>query len=227
MLGAVIFDFDGVVADSELLHFKAVNKAFDLYGLSVSKEEHWEKYLGYTDYENVRAVNRDYRMGWDEATVQELVRHKTRIFDAVAVAEAVIIDGVLSFVDMLRQNGVPIAVCSGATRNDIDLMLEGTSLASRFDPVVTADDVKKGKPDPEGFQLVLRRLNERGKERIPAGECVVIEDSHWGLEAAAGAGMHTIGVTNTYDGEHLGPYAEMVVKRLDEIRMEDLQGLCS
>ncbi len=226
MLKAVIFDFDGVVADSELLHYRAMNKAFDLYGLSVPKEEHWEKYLGYTDYDNVRAVNRDYRMGWDEATVQELVRHKTRIFDEVAVAEAVIIDGVLSFVDMLRQNGIPIAVCSGATRNDIDLILEGTSLASRFDPVVTADDVKEGKPHPEGFELALKRLNDRGKERISAGRCVVIEDSHWGLQAARSAGMHTIAVTNTYDAGHLGPYAEMVVKRLDEIEMSDLQGLC-
>jgi beta-phosphoglucomutase len=226
MLGAVIFDFDGVVADSELLHYRAMNKAFDLYGLSVSKEEHWEKYLGYTDYDNVRAVNRDYHMGWDEATVQELVRHKTRIFDEVAVAEAVIIDGVLSFVDMLRQNGIPIAVCSGATRNDIDLILEGTSLANSFDPVVTADDVKEGKPHPEGFELALRRLNDRGKERISAAQCVVIEDSHWGLQAAKTAGMHTIAVTNTYDAGHLGPYAEMVVKRLDEIEMSDLQGLC-
>ncbi len=226
MLGAVIFDFDGVVADSELLHYRAMNKAFELHGLNVSKEEHWEKYLGYTDYDNVRAVNRDYRMGWDEATVQELVRHKTRIFDEVAVAEAVIIDGVLSFVDMLRQNGIPIAVCSGETRNDIDLILEGTSLASRFDPIVTADDVKEGKPHPEGFKLALRRLNDGGKERISAGQCVVIEDSHWGLEAARSAGMHTIAVTNTYDAGHLGPYAEMVVNRLDEIRMCDLQGLC-
>ena len=226
MLSAVIFDFDGVVADSELLHYRAMNKAFGLYGLSVSQEEHWEKYLGYTDYDNVRAVNRDHNMGWDEATLQELVRHKTGIFDEVAVTEAVIIDGVLSFVDMLQQNGIPIAVCSGATRNDIDLILEGTSLAGRFDPIVTADDVKEGKPHPEGFELALKRLNDGGKEPISAAQCVVIEDSHWGLQAAKTAGMHTIAVTNTYDVGHLGTYAEMVVNRLDEIKMSDLQGLC-
>ena len=226
MLGAVIFDFDGVVADSELLHYRAMNKAFGLHGLSVSKEEHWEKYLGYTDYENVRAVNRDHGMGWDEETVEELVRQKTRIFDEVAAEGAVIIDGVLSFVDMLRQQGIPIAVCSGATRNDIDLILEGTSLAGRFDPVVTADDVKDGKPHPEGYELALRRLNEGGKERILAGQCVVIEDSHWGLQAAKSAGMHRIAVTNTYDAGHLEQHAEMVVNRLDEIKMCDLQGLC-
>ncbi len=160
------------------------------------------------------------------ATVEELVREKTRIFDEVAAEGAVIIDGVLSFVDMLRQNGIPIAVCSGATRNDIDLILEGTSLASRFDPVVTADDVKEGKPNPEGFELALGRLNGGGKERILAGQCVVIEDSHWGLKAAKSAGMHTIAVSNTYDSGYLGPYAEMVVNRLDEIKMCDLQGLC-
>ncbi len=105
-------------------------------------------------------------------------------------------------------------------------MIEGTELAGVFDPIVRADDVKKGNPHPEGFKLALRLLNEHGNERILPGQCVVIEDSHWGLEAARNAGMHTIAVTNTYDAGRLGPCAEMVVNRLDEIRMHDLQGLC-
>jgi beta-phosphoglucomutase len=105
-------------------------------------------------------------------------------------------------------------------------MIEGTELAGVFDPIVSADDVKKGKPHPEGFELALRRLNDGGKDRILSSQCVVIEDSHWGLQAATRAGMHTIAVTNTYDGGHLGPYAQMVVNRLDEIKMCDLQGLC-
>ena len=226
MLGAVIFDFDGVVADSELLHYRALNSAFGLHGVKVPQEEYYQRYLGYSDYDCVEIVNADYKMGLDGEGIERLIVHKTEVFNRLIEQDTVIIDGVVDFVEMLRANEIPMAVCSGGTQSDIALMVEGTELAGVFDPIVSADDVKKGKPHPEGFELALRRLNEGGKERILAGQCVVIEDSHWGLEAAKSAGMHTIAVTNSYDAGYLGPYAEMVVNRLDEIKMCDLQGLC-
>ena len=226
MFRAVIFDFDGVVADSELLHYRALNKAFNSRGVDIPKEVHWAKYLGFSDYENVEAVNRDYRMGLDAAGVDEIVRDKTEFFDALARAEAPIIDGVVDFVSMLRQNGVPLAVCSGATLSDIRIMLEGTELVGAFDPIVTADDVRKGKPDPEGYLLALSKLNERLAADISVEECVVIEDSHWGIEAANAAGMHAVGVTNTYRAGELDGKADMVVDRLDVIGMDDLRTLC-
>ncbi len=226
MLKAVIFDFDGVVADSELLHYQALNSAFGLHGVQVGADEYYERYLGYGDYECIEIVNEDYKMGLDREGIERLIRHKTEVFNRLVKQDTAIIDGVVDFVEMLRANEIRMAVCSGGTQSDIALMIEGTELAGVFDPIVSAEDVKKGKPHPEGFELALRRLNERGKEPILAAQCVVIEDSHWGLVAAKGAGMHTIAVTNTYDAGHLGPYAEMVVNRLDEIRMHDLQGLC-
>lgn len=226
MLRAVIFDFDGVVADSELLHYRALNSAFGLHGVTIPEDEYYERYLGYSDYECVEIVNEDYKMGLDGGSIERLIAHKTDVFNRLARQERAIIDGVVDFVEMLRANEIPMAVCSGGTQSDIALMVEGTELAGVFDQIVSADDVKKGKPHPEGYELALRLLNERGNERIKAGQCVVIEDSHWGLEAARNAGMHTIAVTNTYDAGHLGPCAEMVVNRLDEITMGDLQGLC-
>ncbi len=226
MLGAVIFDFDGVVADSELLHYRALNSAFGLHGVKVPADEYYERYLGYSDYECVEIVNEHYKMGLDRGGIEQLIRHKTEVFNRLVKQDTAIIDGVVDFVEMLRANEIPMAVCSGGTQRDIALMVKGTELAGVFDPIISADDVKKGKPHSEGFELALRRLNDGGKERIFAGQCVVIEDSHWGLEAARNAGMHTIAVTNTYEAGHLGPYAEMVVNRLDEIRMHDLQGLC-
>jgi len=226
MLKAVIFDFDGVVADSELLHYRALNSAFGLHEVEVPKAEYYQRYLGYGDYECVEIVNEDYKMGLDGAEIERLIAHKTEVFNRLVKQDTAIIDGVVDFVEMLRTNEIPMAVCSGGTQSDIALMVEGTELAGVFDLIVSADDVKKGKPHPEGFELALSRLNDRAKERILAGQCVVIEDSRWGLEAARCAGMHTIAVTNTYDAGHLEGYAEMVVNRLDEIKMCDLQGLC-
>jgi HAD superfamily hydrolase (TIGR01509 family) len=226
MLKAVIFDFDGVVADSELLHYKALNRAFATRGLEIPKEIHWQKYLGYTDLENIMAVNEDYKMDWTQDDIGQLLELKTANFHALARTEAPIIDGVEEFVEMLKDNGFPLAICSGAIREDIDIMLEHSGFAHAFDVMVTANDVQKGKPDPEGYLLALEKLNLATGQKINAGECIVIEDSHWGLQAAQAAGMHRVAVTNTYPQSHLQKWAQLVVKRLDTITIQDLQRIC-
>ena len=105
------------------------------------------------------------------------------------------------------------------------MVLEEARLRHLFEVIVSGEQVKKGKPDPEGFLLSLQRLNENREKPITANQCVVIEDSHWGLEAAKAAGMHTIAVTNSYDAGQLG-MAEKIVDRLSELTIDDLQQLC-
>jgi len=226
MLKAVIFDFDAVVADSELLHYKALNKAFATRGVDVPKEVHWQKYLGYTDLENILAVNEDYKMNLTQAEVGQLCELKTANFHALARAEAPIIDGVEAFVKILKDKGLPLAICSGAIRDDIDLMLEHSGFAHAFDVIVSANDVQKGKPDPQGYLLALEKINQKTGKQIHADECIVVEDSHWGLQAAQAAGMHRVAVTNTYPQSHLQKWAQLVVKRLDTITIQDLQRIC-
>lgn len=226
MLKAVIFDFDGVICDSEYLHYRALNAVFQRYGVDVPKGVHWDKYLGYTDAENIEAVNRDYAMGLDAAGIRTIMAEKKEAFDAMARAESLVIEGVEPFVRMLMENGIDLAICSGALRSDIDLMLNGSGFADAFKVIVTADDITKGKPDPQGYRLALDKLNAFGGGDIKPLNCVVIEDSHWGLEAAATAGMHTVAVTNTYGRAELEGKAELIVDRLDLISCKMLRGLC-
>ncbi len=225
MLKAVIFDFDGVVADSEPLHYRAFAETVSRYGIELAKERYYTEYLGYTDIECAQAISADFDLRLDEAGIDRLIRDKTELFGQLVRSGNTIIDGVGRFVDMLRREGVRLAVCSGAFLDDIELMLKGSGLADSFEIIVAADHVSKGKPSPEGFLLALYRLNETDPGQILPGECVVIEDSRWGLEAAAAAGMHTIAVTNTYPADQLEPLAEMVVSRLDELTMSDLHGV--
>ena len=119
-----------------------------------------------------------------------------------------------------------LGICSGAIREDIRIMLEHSGFADAFDVMVTAEDIQKGKPDPQGYLLALEKLNEKTGREIQADDCIVIEDSHWGLQAAAAAGMHRVAVTNTYLKDHLQPWAELVVERLDKITVPDLQRIC-
>jgi beta-phosphoglucomutase len=225
MLKAVIFDFDGVIADSEFLHYKALNAVFNRCGVDIPKEVHWEKYLGYSDLDNIEAVNRDYNMGLDDGQIRQLIDDKKVIFDELVISGSVIIDGVAVFIQRLVEGGIRRAICSGALRSDIDLMLSGSGFADVFETIVAADDVKHGKPDPEGYLLALDKLNRSG-DPVKAGQCVVIEDSHWGLEAAAAAGMNPVAVTTTYNRSELGLKAKKVVDRLDELSIKELNALC-
>lgn len=227
MLEAVIFDFDGVIADSEPLHYRAFKETVSRYGIDLPKERYYGEYLGYTDIECTQAISVDFDLGLDEAGIDQLMQEKTELFDRLVQGKNTIIDGVCEFVDMLKREGVRLAVCSGALLGDIELMLAGTDLADSFEIVVAADHVQKGKPDPEGFLLVLQRLNETGPEQILPNDCVVIEDSRWGLEAAAAAGMHTIAVANTYPAEQLKGLAQKIVDRLDKLTISDLEGVCT
>lgn len=226
MLRAVIFDFDGVIADSEFLHYKALDKVFNLHGVHVPKEIHWEKYLGYTDIENIQAVSEDYHLNLSPGQVQELARQKAAFFNDLVREETAILDGVEALIDLLKQHHIRRAICSGAIRNDIEQMLAGSDLMDAFEVIITAEDVQKGKPDPQGYLLALRKLNQDEKNPINAAECVVIEDSHWGLAAAAAAGMHPVAITNTYPAEQLRDKAEMVIACLDELTIEELRNLC-
>jgi beta-phosphoglucomutase len=104
-------------------------------------------------------------------------------------------------------------------------MLEEARLRSFFDVIVSAEQVKKSKPNPEGFLLTLQKLNHNRQNPILPNQCIVVEDSHWGLEAAKSAGMHTIAVTNSYDAEQLA-MAEKVVADLGQLSISDLHELC-
>ena len=119
-----------------------------------------------------------------------------------------------------------MAICSGALLAEIELISEEAGLRHFFTAIVSAEHVKKGKPHPEGFLLALQKLNEGRTNPIPPNQCIVIEDSSWGLEAAKAAGMHTIAVTNSYDPDQL-PLAEKIVTRLNELSINDLQQLCA
>jgi len=226
MLKAVIFDFDGVITDSEILHFRAFNSVLAGHGFELTKKEYYGKYLGLSDTDCYRSLIGEGRLKIDPSQIEDLVGQKTRIFEEMALTEGNIIDGVREFLETLSHSGVPLAICSGALRAEIELILEQARLRDCFDVIVSAEEVERGKPHPDGFLLALKGLNDRGFGPIAPAHCVVIEDSHWGLQAAQAAGMRTVAVTNTY-GAALLKAADKVVDRLDELTLDDLAQLCS
>ena len=227
MLKAVIFDFDGVIADSELLHYKAINQIIARFGVDIPREKYWEHYLGYTDIDCFTAISDHYELDLGDKVLWGLVDEKFTAFEELIYNGTTIIAGVTDFIKMLVDNKIPVAICSGAVAADIDLMLQGSELKKVFDIIVSADDIEKGKPDPEGFTKALQILNRSRQEPIVPNQCLVIEDSHWGLQAARAAGMKSIAVTNTYPKEKLQDHADYVTDKLDSLTIEDVQKICT
>jgi beta-phosphoglucomutase len=226
MLRTVIFDFDGVITDSEILHLRAFNKVLSDYGIEIATRDYYKTYLGLTDVDCFKLLIQQGRLNSINIGIEDLVEQKNVVFEELAKSEGKIIEGVRDFLEMLAQNGVPMAICSGALLAEIELILEQAQLRTFFEVIVSAEFVKKGKPHPEGFLLTLQKLNQERQPLILAEQCIVVEDSHWGLDAAKAAGMHAVAVTNTYDADQLKT-AEMVVNHLNEIKMDDLNRLCA
>jgi beta-phosphoglucomutase len=226
MFRAVIFDFDGVITDSEVLHLRAFNKVLARYNIEIKEETYYKEYLGFTDLDCFKSVVDKNQLGLDTEQIRKLIKQKNQVFEELAASEATIFEGVPDFLQMLRDNRVPMAICSGAVLEEIALILEESGLGHFFDEIVAGDQITKGKPDPEGFLLALERLNKGKQKPIAPGDCVVIEDSHWGLEAGNAAGMHTVGITNTYNPGQLS-MAEKIVASLSELTIDDLRKLCT
>ena len=226
MLKAVIFDFDGVITDSEILHLRAFNQSLAQYGIEITKNDYYTMYLGFNDTDCYKLLIEKGLLKMDEQQINTLMIQKKKIFEQLAKTEGRMIEGVRDFLTMLEQNDIPMAICSGSLLTEVEMVLDEARLRHLFEVIVSGEQVKKGKPDPEGFLLSLQRLNENRENPITANQCVVIEDSHWGLEAAKAAGMHTIAVTNSYDAGQLG-MADKIVDQLNELSIDDLKQLCA
>jgi len=226
MLRAVIFDFDGVITDSEVLHLRAFNQSLVPYGVEITTKDYYTNYLGFSDFDCYKILVDKGLLKTDMRQIDGIIEEKSRIFEKLSKTEGRTIEGVHEFLQMLEENNIPMAICSGSLLVEIEVMLEESGLRHFFAEIVSAEQVKKGKPYPEGFILALKKLNKNSRSPIAAGECIVIEDSHWGLQAGKAAGMHTVAVTNSYDAERL-TIAEKIVSHLNELTIDDLQQLCA
>jgi beta-phosphoglucomutase len=216
MLEAVIFDFDGVIADDELLHLAGFQHALAAHGITISERDYYDRYLGYDDHDGFVAMLDDAGSEVDERVVADLMADKARVFRDLVQERVTIFPGVHALLDGLRAGGhpLPLAIGSGALRSEILLVLHAVDLADRFDVVVAAEDVSHGKPAPETF-LTACSLLGRSVPGLEPASCLVVEDSIAGLEAAAAAGMRSIAVTNSFAASDLS--ADLIVDSLEQV----------
>lgn len=223
MLEAVVFDFDGVIADSEPLHLAAFRRALEPRAIAVSDADYYDRYVGFDDRDGFRAILADRSVAADDATIEALCRAKARAFAELAAAESEPFAGVRELVvGLAAAPPVPLAIASGALHVEVDTLLVRFGLDGFFEAVIAADDVAASKPDPESYRAALAALARRHGPLDPA-RCVAIEDTPTGLAAARAAGMRTLAVETTHAASALE--ADSVVATLaavDRAQFEDL-----
>ncbi len=218
-LRAVIFDCDGVLADTEPLHLRAFNAVLGPLGISLTPTDYAASYLGLDDRDAFALALE--RAGLSTGLVDELVAAKARCFPPLLTAEMRIYPGVVPLVLALAP--LPLGIASGARREEIAIVLAHAGLERAFDVIVASEDVVAGKPHPEPYLTALAGLNRTGRAVTP-DECVAVEDSPVGITAARTAGMRCLAVTNSYDASALGA-ADLVVASLAAVGRSDVERL--
>lgn len=225
MIKALIFDFDGVIVNTEPLHHMAFQRVLAPLDLGFSWDEYHSHYIGFDDRDALRERFRQARQELSDARLTELMTRKADVFGQL-IAE----NGIRAFpgvVDLLSSAGdsLPLAICSGARRGDIEPVLNALKLTEAFDVIVSADDVKTSKPDPESYAVTVARLAQQFPlNKIVAGDCVAIEDTPAGVTSARKAGLQVMAVTNTYPPDRLAE-AGVTVRTLEGLTLDAIRGI--
>jgi beta-phosphoglucomutase len=200
---AVIFDFDGVIVDTEPIHYAAFQRVLEPLGLGFTWEEYVETYIGFDDRDAFRHVYSSHGTNLRQEELHELIEQKALFFAEVIRSGVSAYPGVLDLISHLHELKSPLAICSGALRSDIDPILSMLGISDFFDVIVTADDVAASKPDPECYQLTFQRLQLAHNDSFTKDATLVIEDTPAGICAAKAAGLTVCAVTNSYPAARL------------------------
>jgi beta-phosphoglucomutase-like phosphatase (HAD superfamily) len=208
VIRAIVFDFDGVIANSEPLHLRALQGVLAPLGMAVDRDEYYARYLGFDDVGAFQAIGKARGVDFSEADVRGLIAAKSTIYQTLLTGDGVLFTGAAQCVEEMAA-AFPLGIASGALRHEIQAILRAGGLDRHFRFIVASGDTPTGKPAPDPY---LRAAALHG---LAPSECVAIEDSRWGIESAQGAGMRCVGITHSYPASELAA-ADIVLDRLDQ-----------
>ena len=207
----IIFDFDGVILDSENSHFIAFNEGLKKLNINISEDEYYSKYISLDDRGVITNVVNDKNISVTNEEIDMIIKNKNDYFESRLIDNSKLFPGVEELIIQLSKNFV-LSIGSGANRSEIIKTLKNNNIYDYFEIIVSADEVNNPKPNPETYNRVLDNINTD----FNINEIIVIEDSPGGIEAAKSAGLKCIAITNTFDNKELGK-ADIIVSNYEEI----------
>lgn len=213
---AVIFDMDGVLIDSEPLHFE-VDKMV-LKKLNINEDEHYlERFVGYTNPAMWKIIKSEYSI---DKTVEELIElQMTTKLKYLEESNYTAIQGIKELLEEISEHKIPIGIASSSPRIFIEAVIEKIGISKYFNNWISGEEVEKSKPEPHVFLKAAELLG------VNPEQCIVIEDSKSGTIAAKKAGMKCIGYKNVNSGNQDLSRADVIVDRITEINFEMMKGL--
>ncbi len=218
-VAAIIFDFDGVLADTEALHCRAYQAIARSLGMDLERSEYFARYLGLPDRDCLAALCARAGRPLTAADLDEVVRRKKGQY-GLLLGEAALYPGVDAVLRRLHQR-VVLAIASGAFRDEIEPVLRAAGVRSLFAAVIGAEDVAAGKPAPDPFLAALGALNRATRRELTPAQCLVVEDTPRGITAAHAAGMRCLAVTTNYERGALQD-ADAIIAHVAQLRLSDL-----
>jgi HAD superfamily hydrolase (TIGR01509 family) len=187
-------------------------------GIPLSENEYYQKYVGFDDRDCFHAILAEHGRSIAPETIRRLVARKAVMMLVHLKVTPVVYPGIVEFVKSSASR-YRLAVVSGALRQEIELILQTAGMRTDFEHITAAEDVRNGKPDPEGYLHALRSLNRNAPVLAP--ECLVIEDTLFGIQAAHAAGMRCLAVSTTFPADQLAS-ADAIASTLKGYDIESL-----
>jgi len=226
LLRAVIFDFDGIIVDSEPLLLKLAQEMAALEGWTLDDEEYYRDYLALDDRGTVEHLYASHGRRVDLGRRGELVAWKGQRYRDIIREGLPAIPGAREFVAEMARH-YPLAIASGSLYVEIDHLLSKLELREKFTVLATADDCQRSKPDPEVYLMALSRLRPLEQfrdESLQAEECLAIEDAPLGVIAAQAAGFKCMALTHSRPATEL-QHADLVAPDFSQVAMRGILNL--
>jgi HAD superfamily hydrolase (TIGR01509 family) len=224
LLRAIIFDFDGILVDSEPIIMKLTQEMAAQQGWTLTAEEYLRDFLAFDDRSLIEHLYRSHGRSLTTTQRDELLAWKARAYQKIILDGLPPFPGAAEFVLSAAQ-GFPLAIASGSLRAEIDHLLRKLGLREKFAVLTTADDCERSKPDPEIYLKTLSRLQELPQLHGPlleAGECLAIEDAPLGVVAAQAAGMKCLALAHSRPQADL-QHAEWVAREFADVNLETIR----
>lgn len=213
---AVIFDMDGVIIDSEPIHFEVDMQTMREFGVNISKDE-LNKYVGTTNEYMLNNLINKYKI---QKSIKEILEYKMELtIRRIKETKINAISGIPELLISLKHNNIKTAIGSSSPKELIITVIEKFQLGKYFDCIVSGDEVKEGKPKPDIYLEVSKRIG------VNPEECIVIEDSRNGVLAAKNAGMKCFGFRNVNSGNQDLSKADIIVDSIRNIDIEIIKVL--
>ncbi len=222
MIRAIIFDLDGTLANTEPLHYEAFARILHGEGIALDRDDYFHRLIGFDDHDCFAAVLKGNGRDAGEAEIAGLAKRKAAVYQEMIAGRDVTYPGAADFVRRCAAR-FPLAIATGTLRIEAETILARAGVRALFADIVAAEDVEHGKPAPECFEKARGRLGFLLRLRPPleAAECLVIEDTPAGVEAAHRASMPVLALCHDASAEDLKT-ADVVCKSIAEADLDDV-----